>query len=155
VLTDGRTPANEDAPAEALFFQAGTLEGRFRIDLKEATNVAEIRADSWHKDTRAAQVYRVYGSDGSDKDFELAPGIGVDPTRHGWTNIAFVDTRPEGKPVGVQDVAEGGRYVSSISDKEKGSLGTFKHLLFEVFVTEAADVFGHTFYEEIDVIRGK
>ena len=57
------------------------------------------------------------------------------------------------KPVGVQDVAEGGRYVSSISDKEKGSLGTYRHLLFQVFVTESDDVFGHTFYGEIDVIR--
>jgi RNA polymerase sigma factor (sigma-70 family) len=155
VLTDGRMPDNEDAPAEALFFQAGSLEGRFRLDLKEPTNVAEIRTYSWHKDTRAAQVYRVYGSDGTDKNFDPAPALGVDPIKHGWTNIAFVDTRPEMKPVGVQYVAQGGRYVSSISDKEKGTLGTYRHLLFQVFVTEADDVFGHTFYEEIDVIARK
>jgi hypothetical protein len=144
--------SNEDAPGEALFFQAGTLEGRFRIDLKEPTNVGEIRTYSWHKDTRAAQVYRVFGSDGTAKNFDPAPGIGVDPTTCGWTNIAFVDTRPDMKPVGVQYVAQGGRYACSISDKEKGTLGTYKHLLFQVFVIEADDVFGHTFYGEIDVI---
>jgi RNA polymerase sigma factor (sigma-70 family) len=155
VLTDGKFPKNEDAPAEALFFQAGTLEGRFRIDLKDLTNVAEIRTYSWHKDTRAAQVYRVFGSDGTAPNFEPNPGIGVDPTKQGWTSIAFVDTRPEMKPVGIQDVAEGGRYVSSITDKEKGTLGTYRHLLFQVFVIEADDVFGHTFYSEIDVIAAK
>lgn len=152
VLTDGKMLSNEDAPAEALFFQAGSLEGRFRIDLKEPTNVAEIRTYSWHKDTRGAQVFRVFASDGAADNFNLAPGIGIDPTQCGWKSIAFVDTRPEMKPVGVQDVAEGGRYVSSIADKEKGSLGIYRHLLFQVFVTEADDVFGHTFYGEIDVI---
>jgi RNA polymerase sigma factor (sigma-70 family) len=64
VLTDGRSPADEDDPRAAFFFQAGTLEGRVRIDLNEPTDVAEIRTYSWHKDTRAAQVYRVFGSDG-------------------------------------------------------------------------------------------
>jgi RNA polymerase sigma factor (sigma-70 family) len=152
VLTDGKMPASEDDPGEALFFQAGSLEGRFRIDLKDLTDVAEIRTYSWHKDTRAAQVFRVFGSDGTDKDFDAAPGIGVDPAKHGWTNIARVDTRPGMKPVGVQGMARGGRYVSSISDKQKGTLGSYKYLLFEVFVTEADDVFGHTFYNEIDVI---
>jgi hypothetical protein len=155
VLTDGRMPANEDAPAEALFFQAGTLEGRFRIDLKEPTNVSEIRTYSWHKDTRAAQVFRVFGSDGSAENFDPAPGFGQDPTKVGWKNIATVDTRPDMKPVGVQFVAQGGRYVSSISDKESGTLGKYRHLLFQVFVTEADDVFGHTFYGEIDVIPSK
>jgi hypothetical protein len=153
VLTDGRLPANEDDPGEAFFFQAGSLEGRVRIDLKELTDVAEIRTYSWHKDTRAAQVYRVFGSDGAANNFDPAPGIGVDPTKTGWTNIALVDTRPEMKPVGVQGVARGGRYVSSISDKQKGSLGSYRYLLFQIFVTEADDVFGHTFYGEIDVIR--
>jgi hypothetical protein len=153
VLTDGKFPATEDAPAEALFFQAGTLEGRFRIDLAEATNVGEIRTYSWHKDTRAAQVYRVFASNGTAENFDPAPGIGMDPTKHGWSSIAFVDTRPDMKPVGVQYEALGGRYVSSISDKDKGTLGTYRHLLFQVFVTEADDVFGHTFYSEIDVIR--
>src|SRR5207248_3164470 len=100
-----------------------------------------------------AQVYRVYGSDGTDKNFDPAPGIGVDPTRHGWTSIARVDTRPNMKPVGGQRVALGGRYVSSIADKQTGTLGSYRHLLFQVFVTEADDVFGHTFYGEIDVVR--
>jgi hypothetical protein len=155
VLTDGQMPSKEDAPAEALFFQAGTLEGRFRIDLAELTDVAEIRTYTWHKDTRAAQVYRVYGSDGTDKSFDPAPDIGMDPTKHGWTHLARVDTRPDMHPVGVQRVARGGRYVSAIADQEKGTLGKYRHLLFQVFVTEADDVFGHTFYGEVDVERKK
>ena len=57
------------------------------------------------------------------------------------------------KPVGVQRVAAGGRYVSSIADKQKGTLGSYRHLLFQVFVTESDDVFGHTFYGEVDVIQ--
>jgi hypothetical protein len=66
-----------------------------------------------------------------------------------------VDTRPDMKPVGPQNVAVGGRYAVSISDKEKRSLGTYRHLLFQFFVIESDDVFGHTFYSEIDVIPGK
>jgi hypothetical protein len=61
------------------------------------------------------------------------------------------------KPVPDQRAAKGGgRYATSISDKHTGTLGTHRHLLLQVFVTEADDVFGHTFYSEVDVIpRGK
>jgi hypothetical protein len=155
VLTDGKFAPTEDAPAEALFFQAGTLEGRFRLDLSDLTNIAEVRTYSWHKDTRAAQVYRVFASDGTAPNFDPAPAIGMDPAAHGWTHLALIDTRPDLKPVGVQYEAIGGRYAVSISDKQKGTLGTHRHLLFQVFVTESDDVFGHTFYHEIDVLPVK
>jgi hypothetical protein len=33
-----------------------------------------------------------------------------------------------------------------------GSLGRFRYLLFDCYVTEVADNFGNTFYSEIDVL---
>jgi hypothetical protein len=45
----------------------------------------------------------------------------------------------------------GGQYGVSITDPS-GSLGTFRHLLFECAVTETFDDYGNTFYSEIDVI---
>jgi len=35
------------------------------------------------------------------------------------------------------------------------SLGKFRYLLFDCYVTETADEFGNTFYSEIDVIAKK
>jgi hypothetical protein len=152
-LTDGTFPANEDDPASCFFLQSGSMEGRVRIDLSEPTPIAEIRSYSWHKDTRAAQVYRIYGSDGTGENFNPAPRFGTDPAKHGWTKIATVDTRPDLKPIGGQNAAVGGRYAASIADKDNKTLGTYRHLLVQIFMTESDDIFGHTFYSEIDVIR--
>jgi RNA polymerase sigma factor (sigma-70 family) len=145
VLNDGRLAGSADDPDASLFFDFGTLEGRFRLDLQEAMPIERISTYSWHKSHRGPQVYKVYGSDGAAKDFDPAPKIGTDPMRRGWKLIAAVDTRPgRGE--------DGGQYGASISNAA-GPLGTYKHLLFVVFVTETGDDWGHTFFNEVDVIR--
>jgi len=65
------------------------------------------------------------------------------PAGCGWKLIATVDTRTA-EP-------DGGQYGVSITDSG-GSLGTFRYLLFDLYVTEVADDFGNTFYSEIDVV---
>ena len=142
-LVDGVTPTVEDEPGANLFFAANTWGGRFRIDLGAVTDVTEIRSYSWHPDSRAPQVYYVYGSDGTSASFDPAPGTKKDLASCGWTKIAFVDTRHGGDP--------GGQYAVSITDTT-GPLGRYRYLLFDVFETESDDVWGNTFYSEIDVV---
>ena len=144
-ITDGRAPADWDEPASNLFFAFGTWGGRFRLDLGSAMPIARINSYSWHPDSRAAQLYKVYGSDGSDPSFNPAPGSKIDPATAGWKLIAFVDTRPaEGET--------GGQYGVSIGETS-GTLGRYRYLLFDVFETEGDDDWSNTFYSEIDVIR--
>jgi len=145
VLVDGLTPTVEDEPGANLFFAANTWGGRIRYDLEQVTDVAEIRSYSWHPDSRAPQVYYVYGSDGTSPAFDPAPGTKKDLASCGWKQIAFVDTRPKSGD-------GGGQYAVSISDST-GSLGRFRYLLFDVFESESEDVWGNTFYSEIDVLR--
>jgi len=148
VLHDGQMPRNEDAPAQCHFFLEGTLEGRLKIDLGRAISIAQINTYSWHKSNRAPQIYRVFGSNGAGSDFNPAPKNGTNPSKCGWTLIATVDTRStHGKDFG-------GRDAVSISDNS-GSVGTYRYLLFEMFVTETHDTWGHTFYGEIDVVEKK
>jgi RNA polymerase sigma factor (sigma-70 family) len=145
VLNDGRLAGHADDPGASLFFDFGSLEGRFRLDLADVTPIAQIHTYSWHKSHRGPQVYKVYGSDGAAKEFNPAPKIGADPARCGWKLIATVDTRPA-------QGDDGGQYAASVSNPA-GPLGTYKHLLFVVFVTETEDDWGHTFFNEVDVIR--
>jgi hypothetical protein len=145
-LHDGVLPATADAPAQSLYFSMGTLEGRFKIDLGSAIPIAEINTYSRHKSSRGPQVYRLYVSDGTDPHFNPAPKIGTDPVTCGWKLVAVVDTRPESGPAG-------GRYIVHLSDPS-GVLCRGRYLLFETFVTETADLWGHTFYSEIEVIHG-
>jgi hypothetical protein len=143
-VNDGRLPGDWDEPASNLFFAPGTWGGRFRIDLGAVTPVAAINSYSWHPDSRAPQLYKVYGSDGSDPDFNAAPLSKIDPATAGWKLIAFVDTRPaQGET--------GGQYGVSIRDGS-GILGRYRYLLFDVFETEGDDDWSNTFYSEIDVI---
>jgi hypothetical protein len=142
-LVDGLTPTVEDEPGANLFFAANTWGGRIRFDLGAVTDVTDIRSYSWHPDSRAPQVYYVYGSDGTSPSFDPAPGTKKDLASCGWTQIAFVDTRHGGDP--------GGQYAVSITDTA-GPLGRYRYLLFDVFQTESDDVWGNTFYSEINVI---
>jgi len=146
-VLDGRMPDNEDSPSQCLEFGESTLEGRFKLDLGKLISIAQINTYSWHKDTRAPQVYKVYGSDGKPSDFNPAPPIGTDPTTCGWTKIAAVDSRPASGP-------PGGRYAVGISDPV-GAIGSYRYLLFVVFPTETTDAWGHTFYDEVNVIEEK
>jgi len=143
-MTDGRLAGNEDEPASNLFFAAGTWGGRIRMDLGAMTLIAQINSYSWHPGSRAAQLYKVYGSDGTDPNFNPAPGSKIDPATRGWTLIAFVDTRPREGEIG-------GQYGVSITDPS-GILAHARYLLFDCFETEGDDDWSNTFYSEIDVI---
>lgn len=107
-LTDGLLPTEEDQPSANFFFNAGTLGGRFRMDLGSMIEIAQVNSYSWHPNTRGPQVYKLYASDGTDPKFNAAPAGSIDPTTCGWKLIAVVDTRPQQRD-------GGGQYGVSIS----------------------------------------
>jgi hypothetical protein len=144
-LNDGKTPTEEDQPAENFFFNAGTPGGRLLVDLGKVIEVRQINTYSWHPNTRGPQVYKLYASDGAATDFNAKPK-GIDPEKSGWKLLAKVDTRPK-------DGTGGGQYAVSISNSE-GPIGKLRYLLFDMSQTESDDQFGNTFYSEIDVITG-
>jgi hypothetical protein len=146
-LTDGRLPTEEDQPGANLFFDVGTGGGRFRMDLGSAIEIAQINTYSWHPNTRGPQVYRLWASDGGDPKFSGEPKGKVDPTTVGWKLLTVVDTRSK-------QGEDGGQYGVSITDS-RGSLGKYRYLLFDCFVTEIADDWGNTFYSEVDVVAKK
>lgn len=145
VLHDGRVPTDEDQPTANFFFRAGTDGGRLALDLGRVIAVKQVNTYSWHSNSRAPQVYRLYGAGGAASNFIAAPKRGTDPESCGWTLVARADTRPaEGEP--------GGQYGVSVFESTGSSLGRFRHLLFDISRTEDRDPFGNTFYSEIDVL---
>jgi hypothetical protein len=146
-LTDGALPTEEDQPAANFFWNAGTGGGRLQMDLGSVIDIAQVNTYSWHPNTRGPQVYRLWASDGADPKFNSAPKTNLDPATCGWKLITTVDTRSK-------DGNDGGQFGVSITDA-RGSLGRFRYLLFDCFVTETADEFGNTFYSEIDVVAKK
>ena len=148
-LNDGKVPTEDDQPTENFFFNAGTEGGRLGVDLGKVIEVKQVNTYSWHPNTRGPQVYKLYASDGKGAGFVAAPKKGTDPAKAGWTLVASVDTRPKG---GGDDA--GGQYGVSIAD-DKGALGKYQYLLFDVVRTEGDDEFGNTFFSEIDVIEQK
>jgi hypothetical protein len=146
-VTDGLLPTDRDEPAANFFFNAGTSGGRFRLDFGRVIDVAQVNSYSWHPNTRGPQVYKLYGSDGTQPNFNPDPNRRIDPTTVGWALIASVDTS---KTHG----ADGGQYAVGISSSA-GTLGRYRHLMFDCFVTETNDDWGNTFYSEIDVIEKK
>ncbi len=145
VLHDGELPDGSDQPEANFFFTDGEEGGVFTVDLHKAIPIKEVATYSRHTDTRAPQVYKLYGSDGSQAGFEPAPKPPLDPARGGWKLLATVDTRPK-------FAMAGGAYGVSITDGS-GALGTFRYLLFVVSPTETADPFGNTFFSEINVLN--
>lgn len=146
-LIDGALPTEEDQPDANFFWNAGTGGGRFRMDLGSVIDIAQIRTYSWHPNTRGPQVYRLWASDGADSKFTAAPKTNTDPATVGWKLITVVDTRSK-------EGEDGGQFGVGITGTG-GSLGKFRYLLFDCYVTETADEFGNTFYSEVDVIAKK
>ena len=144
-LIDGEGATAWDQPDKNVFFQANTWGGRVRFDLGRAIDIARIHTYSWHPDSRAAQLYKLYGAEGSEPGIDLAPSNKFDPEKVGWTLIAFVDTRPAEGEIG-------GQYAVSLTDPG-GTLGRYRYLLFDAFETESDDAWGNTFYSEIDVME--
>jgi hypothetical protein len=144
-LVDGALPSDWDQPEANVFFRANSWGGRVRIDLGRVIDIARINTYSWHPGSRAPQLYKLYGSTGSESGIDLAPSNKFDPEKAGWTMIAFVDTRPsEGE--------QGGQFAVSLTDPD-GSLGRYRYLLLDVFETECDDPWGNTFYSELDVLQ--
>ena len=143
-LVDGRLPTDEDEPAANVFFRAGSSGGRFRLDLGAAIDIAQVNSYSWHPNSRGPQLYKLYAAEGSEEQLDLDPKRGVDPATRGWKLITTVNTLP-------QQGEDGGQYGVSVRDS-RGSLGKYRYLLFDCYVTELYDNWGNTFYSEIDVI---
>ena len=146
-LTDGAVPTNEDQPAQNVFFKSASWGGRVRMDFGTRIEIAQINSYSWHPDSRAPQLYKVFAGDESDPNFNPAPSSKLDPATCGWKLIAFVDAHSPDPD------DEGGQYGVSIRDDAGGIVGAFRYLLFDVFEAEGDDPWGNTFYSEIDVIR--
>jgi hypothetical protein len=144
-LNDGKLPNGEDQPGENFFFNAGSHGGRLQMDLGSVIGIRQINTYSWHAASRGPQVYKLYASDGTAKDFNGAPKNGTDPETCGWKLIATVNTSPK------NDDDAGGQYGVAIADPD-GVIGKYRYLLFDMASSENHDPFGNTFYSEIDVI---
>jgi hypothetical protein len=144
-LIDGRLPHDEDEPGGNVFFNSGSSGGRFRLDFGTAIDIVQVNTYSWHPGSRGPQLYKLYAADGSEPKLNLDPKRGLDPASYGWKFIALVNTIPERGE-------EGGQYAVSVTDAS-GSLGKYRYLLFDCYVTELYNNNGNTFYSEIDVIR--
>lgn len=144
VLNDGILPPMEDDPGENFFF-ANTEGGRrLQLDLGRIVDVQEFNSYSWHPGSRGAQVYRLYGSDGSAPDFNPRPVSPEDPARCGWQPIAEVDTRAK------SGGGRGGQYGVSVS--APGGLGKLRYFLLLVSPTSPDGPENDTFFSEIDVV---
>ena len=146
-LTDGRLPRNEDEPAANFYFRAGSSGGRFRMDFGSVIDIVRVNTYSWHPGPRGPQLYKLYAAQGSEAKLNLDPKRGVDPASVGWKLIALVSTLSDRGE-------EGGQYAASVVDAS-GSLGKYRYLLFDCYVTELHDNWGNTFYSEIDVVATK
>jgi Peptidase of plants and bacteria len=143
-LQDGKLPTEADQPDENFFFEADGDGGRLQVDLGHAVNIKQVNTYSWHTDTRAPQIYKLYAADGTATNFNAAPKKEISPDQCGWKLIATVNTKPK-----TGD--SGGQYGVSIANSD-GNLGQYRYLLFDISPTEHDDAFGNTFYSEIDVI---
>ncbi len=142
-LNDGALPAEADQPGSNFFFR-GPGGGRVLVDLGSVIEVKAVNSYSWHPDSRAPQVYRLYASDGKAPGFSPQTKRPADPATAGWRLIASVDTRPKSG-------APGGQYGVSITDSA-GSLGAARYLLFDIARSNDSGPFAETFFSEIDVI---
>jgi len=146
-LTDGKLPQEQDQPNANFFFATDTDGGRFLVDLGRAMDIAQVNTYSWHTGSRAPQVYNLFVSDGSARNFNPEPDANTDPANCGWTLMITVDSRSKyGNG--------GGQYGVSITDSS-GSLGKVRYLLFDSIPTEDDDAWGNTFFSEVNVIAKK
>lgn len=144
-LTDGVLPTNADDPGANFYFNAGSMGGRFRMDFGKSIDIAQVLTYSWHPGSRGPQLYKLYAAEGTEANFNIGPKRGVDPSTCGWHFIATVSTIPK-------QGEDGGQYVASVTDSG-GSLGKYRYLMFDCYVTELNDDWGNTFYSEIDVVE--
>ncbi|MDG2401441.1 MAG: hypothetical protein P8M04_12805 [Akkermansiaceae bacterium] len=149
-LTDGLGQTNGDSccgPDSESFFAGPTgAEDNLRIQLDLEVNVpiAEINSYSWHNNSRAPQIYNVYGAinpNNNAPDFDAA-GFqeSADLAALGYTLIASVDSMSLG--------GAGGQVGVSIT----GDVGTYRYLLFDIAPPTWQVGTRATFFGEIDVV---
>ncbi len=142
-LRDGKLATEPDQPDGNFFFAAGSSGGRLLFDLGRVVEVNQITTFSRHPGPRGPQVYKLFGSDGTDQLFVERPQKSTDLAASGWKSLANVDTRAQ---------SGGGQHAVSISESA-GVIGKFRYLLFDIAATAADDDFANTFFSEVDVIE--
>jgi hypothetical protein len=151
IFNDGLGPTRDQDESLMCTFMPGSVEGRIKADLGRTIAVEQINSYAWYKDShRWAQVYRVYGSDGTKAGFDPEPKNGTDPASCGWSLIAAVDTRETRGGTMLRDDDRGQSGVSIRG--EAGAIGKYRYLLFVTFATETHNAWGQTFWSEIDVV---
>lgn len=142
VLHDGKVPAGSDDPRSNFFFAQGSDGGRILVDLGKEIEVGSVVTYSWHRGSRAAQRYTLFGAGG-----EKQPEIPKRPDEPGkeWSLIDKVDTSK----------LAAGQHGVVLRSENSESLGTFRYLLFEIFANQSEGHFKETFFSEIDVIDAK
>ena len=149
-LTDGLGQTNGDSccgpDSESFFAGPAGAEGNLRIqlDLEVSVLIAEINSYSWHNNSRAPQIYNVYGAinpNNNAPDFDAA-GFqeSADLAALGYTLIASVDSMSLG--------GAGGQVGVSIT----GDVGTYRYLLFDIAPPTWQVGTRATFFGEIDVV---
>ncbi|MGC6564279.1 MAG: basic secretory protein-like protein [Akkermansiaceae bacterium] len=139
VLFDGKVPGGSDDPGRNFFFAQGSKGGRIMVDLGKEIEVGSVVTYSWHRSSRAAQRYDLYGSDA-----EGVPKAALRPAKPGddWELIESVDT----------SALEPGQHGVVVEGEKGENLGRFRYLIFDVFPNKNPGPFNETFYSEIDVI---
>ena len=139
-LFDGEWPATNDTPNDTVY--GGYW--RLGVNLNGSVDLSQINTYSRSVGPRTPQSYTLYGSNAI-----LAPdGTGTpgDLLTNGWTPIDSVDTTGTSPPNGTGTSLAGIAGASA-----SGSLGQFRHLLFDISVTGSAGDFWGTFYNELDI----
>jgi hypothetical protein len=141
-LTDGVGATSSDDPGNNFVFENGVDPGRFRISLPGIEPIGEVNTYSWHRyvipGLRSPQKYEVYASDGT------APGFEIDnPSGPGYVLLAAVNS------VDIFGSVDGQLGIS-ITPSSGGTLGSFRHFIFDVHPpTNGLD---NTLFSEIDIV---
>ena len=136
-LHDGKVPSNDDAPRENFFFAAGSNGGLVHVDLKKSVDLKRITTYSRHFQNRGPQVFDLYASRSGEP-----PKGAADLKNEDWVKLASIDTRRPNRSMG-------GRHAACLT----GTIGRFRHLVFDLKPTEKKTPFGLTFFSEIDIVE--
>jgi len=134
-LSNGVPPAINpgSGTAAGILFPNGTDPASFTIDLGSATEIGSITAFSSHTTTRSFLLFDVYGSNTAG----LLPGAA------GSTLIRAVSV---GRSDQDNDVV-----AAQIADDGGASLGSYRYLIFDVFLENTGAGNEHAFITELDV----
>ncbi len=151
VLFDGDGQTSHDRPYESVFFD-NSIHGHFLLNLGKSIPISRIHTYSWHRNAdnpqetlRAVQRYTLWGSNA-----KAAPQF---PSPE-WTRIARVDTDAF-FDVKAEQIPDRPTQQACAIFSNGGSLGNYRHLLFEVLPTSNFDghLVHHTFFGEIDIFE--